>query len=88
MESIVTVTSQASRGGGSSHASSSHTTGKAPIPQKRISKASGGRRRKRLKTTTDTIKPESLTYQEPESKPELEPLLLSAEPKQIRLNRE
>ena len=79
MESFITVTSWTTRGGGSSHASSSRAAGKAPaVPQKRVSKASGGRRRKRPKTTVDVIELESLTYHEPESdsKPELLPVIL------------
>ena len=64
MESFVTATGRTMRGGDSSHASSSCAAGKAPvpIPQKRISKASGGRRRKRPKKTAGTIEPESLAY--------------------------
>ena len=64
--------------GGSSYALSSCAVGKAPaIPYKRCSKASGGRKRKRLKTTANVIEVEAepLTYYEPESKPEQEPLL-------------
>ena len=76
-------------GGGSSHASSSRAAGKAPaVPQKRVSKASGGRKQKRQKTKTNTVEPESLTYHESESESEPEPLLLCpvTEPKQIELH--
>jgi hypothetical protein len=89
MESFVTVTSQTTREGGSSHASSSRAVGKAPaVPQKRVSKASGGRRRKCPKTLVDVIELESLTYHEPESdsEPELLPPLPATEPGQIQLH--
>jgi hypothetical protein len=97
MESLVTIASRMTRGGGSSHASSSRAAGKAPaIPQKRVSKASGGKRRKRLKTTANTIEPEpepepepeSLTYHESESEAEPEPLPSppAVEPKRIELS--
>ena len=76
-------------GGRSSGASSSCTTGKAPtVPQKCISKASSGKKRKRLKTTINTEELESLIYHESASafKQELPPLLYPvAEPKQIKL---
>ena len=76
MESFVTVTSRTTRGGGSSHASSSRAAGKAPaVPQKRVSKASGSRRKKRPKTTIDIIKLKSLTYHVLNSNSELELLL-------------
>jgi len=76
MEGFVTTTGRATRGGGSNYALSSRAAGKAPaIPQKRVSKASGSRKRKRLKITADPIKPEPLTYHESNpnsnSKPEL-----------------
>ena len=94
MESFVTATGRITRGGGSSHANSSHATGKAPaVPQKRASKASGGRRRKRPKTTINTIKPEpepeSLTYHESESEsnPKAPPSRPSAKLKQIKVSR-
>ncbi len=90
MESFVTVTDRRSRGGGSSHASSSRTKGKAPaVPQKRINQGSGGRRRKRAKTTVDAAGVESLTYYKVklDSKPEV---LAKALPKpaQILLHRQ
>jgi len=45
MEGFIIITGQIMRGGGSSSASSSRAAGKAPaIPQKRISKASGGKK--------------------------------------------
>jgi hypothetical protein len=88
MESFVTVTDRRSRGGGSSHASSSRTKGKAPaVPQKRINKGSGGRRRKRAKTTVDAAGAESLTYHEVESDSEPEvPAEALPEPAQILLH--
>ena len=62
MESFVTVTGRTTYGGGSSHASSSRAAGKAPaVPQKRVSKASGSKRRMRLKMTADVVDTESLT---------------------------
>jgi len=92
MDSFVPVTSQSTRRGGSSHISSSRAAGKAPaVPQKHTSKASGSRKRKRLKTTANTIDLESLTYYKSESKslPEPLPLLpLAAKPKQIKLYRQ
>jgi hypothetical protein len=63
--------------GGSSHASGGRAVGKAPDdPQKRVSKASGCKRRRRLKTTVDVVEPEFLTYHESNSNPdsELKPL--------------
>ena len=89
MDSFVTVTGRLTRGGGSSHASSSRAAGKAPaVPQKRVSKVSSGRKRKCLKTTANTIDLESLTYHESESESEPEPLLSrpAAEPKRIELD--
>jgi len=89
IESFVTITDRASRRGGSSYASSSRARGKAPaVPQKRISKVSTGRKRKRAKTTADIVKVESLTYHEPESElePELVPEPMPEEPKRIKLN--
>ena len=78
------------RGGGGSSASSSRAAGKAPaVPQKRVSKASSGKKRKRLKTTTGSVEPESLTYYESTSASEREPLPPShpvAEPKRIKLH--
>ena len=88
MDSFVNVTGRSSRGGGSSHASSSRT-GKAPaVPQRRISKASGGRKRKCPKTIVNMIDLEALTYHESESKSEPEPLPLrpAVTPKQIELS--
>src|SRR5277367_2475038 len=89
MESSVTATGRTTRGGGSSHASSSRAAGKAPaVPQKRVSKASSGRKQKRQKTRTNAVEPESLTYRESESESEPEPPLLrpAAEPKRIELH--
>jgi len=91
MENFVTVTGRSTRAGGSSHASSSCAAGKAPaIPHKRCSKASGGRKRKRPKTTANAIEVEAepLTYHEPESEPEQEPLppRRSNEPIRIKLH--
>ena len=94
MESFVTVTDWRLCGGGSSYASSSRTKGKAPaVPQKRISKGSGGRRRKRAKTTVDAARAESLTYHEVESDSELEalaeaPVEALLEPARILLHRQ
>jgi len=88
MDSFVNVTGRSSRGGGSSYASSSRA-GKAPaVPKRRISKASGGRKRKRLKTTVNTTDLESLTYYESESESEPEPLPSrpADEPKRIKLS--
>jgi len=79
MENFITVTGRSTHAGGSSYALSSYAIGKAPaIPYKRYSKASGGRKRKRLKTTATVIEVEAepLTYYKPESKPKQEPLLL------------
>ena len=83
------------RGGGSSCILSSRALGKTPaVPQKRASKASGGRRRKRLKTTVNAIEPEpepeSLTYHKSESKsnPEPPPSRPSAEPKRIKVSKQ
>jgi len=73
IESFITITGRITRGGGSSYVSSSRAIGKAPaIPQKQVSKASSSRRKKRLKTTADTIKPESLTYYKLNSNSKLE----------------
>ena len=78
MESFVTATGRTMRGRGSSHASSSRAAGKAPaVPQKQVSKASGSKR-KRLKTTTDVVEPESFTYHESDSNPDSELELLQA----------
>ena len=45
MEGFIIITGQIMRGGGSSSASSSRAAGKAPaVPQKRVSKASGGKK--------------------------------------------
>ncbi len=75
------MTGRTTREDGSSHTSSSCAAGKAPaVPQKRISKASGGRKQKRQK--------ESLTYHKSKSESEPEPPLLrpAAEPKRIGLH--
>jgi len=92
MDSFIPVTSRLTHRGGSSHTSSSRAAGKAPaVPQKRVSKASSGRKQKCLKTTADTIDLESLTYYESEPESEPEPLLsspLAAKPKQIKLYRQ
>ena len=78
MESFVTATGRTMHGRGSSHASSSRAAGKAPaVPQKWVSKASGSKK-KRLKTTTDVVEPESLTYYESDSNPDSELELLQA----------
>ena len=60
------------RVGGSSYILSSCAIGKAPaIPYKRCSKASSGRKRKRLKITANVIEVEAepFTYYKPKSKP-------------------
>jgi len=92
MEGFVTTTGRATRGGGSNHASSSRAAGKAPaIPQKRVSKASSSRKRKRPKTTTDPIEPEPLTYHESDPNPDSELELIetpAAEPSRIKLHGE
>ena len=63
--------------GGSSYILSSCAVSKAPaISYKRYSKASGGRKRKRLKITANIIEVEDpLTYYKPKSEPKQEPLL-------------
>jgi len=87
MDSFINVTGRLSRGGGSSHASSSCASKAPAVPKRRISKASGGRKRKRLKITVNTTNLESLTYYKSKSKSELEPLLLrlADKPKRIKL---
>ena len=46
MEGFVTTIGRATRGGGSNHVSSSRAAGKAPaVPQKRVSKAFGNRKK-------------------------------------------
>ena len=77
-ESFVTATGQTTRGRGSSHALSGRAADKAPtIPQKQVSEAFGSKR-KRLKTTTDVVEPESFTYHESDSNPDSELELLQA----------
>ena len=79
MENFITITGQLTRAGGSNHILSSYTIGKTPaIPYKQYSKASSGRKRKRLKTTANAIEVEAepLIYHKPKSKPKQEPLLL------------
>jgi hypothetical protein len=78
MENFITITGRSTRAGGSSHTLSSCAVGKAPaISYKRYSKASSGRKRKRLKITANAIEVEAepLTYYKPKSKPKQEPLL-------------
>jgi hypothetical protein len=74
MEGFTVSTSRSSRRVGSSFASSSRTTGKAPaVSQKRVSQPSGSRRRKRQKTNPEQAPAEPLTYHEVESDSEPEP---------------
>jgi len=62
IEILVTVTGRTTRRGSGNYVLSSRAAGKAPaVPQKRVSKASSGGKRKRLKTTIDVIRLESLS---------------------------
>jgi len=79
MEAFVSTGRSLRRGGGSSFASSSRSTGKAPAAsQKRASQGSGSQRKKRQKTKPHKAPAEPFTYHEVESSLDPEPPLRQA----------